>query len=211
MSMHVLKDWTVPWKVPKCQKITVKPALSKSKFQWTKHIQLLKFWQNGKLLIKPPKKHQKCSVSIFHLLYFKTAFFCNKGAILSEKHLFFKCQFTFIEAVVMLQSAACKQLYWSRCWRGSRSSSLALWLTRNATLVFGLFVDVPWTKLPVGPVVWCGWFNLPFRWQRNWQSDFWDRFERHKYNIGAIAAFEYAIATELIILFWMQKIEYESS
>ena len=107
-----------------------------------------------------------------------------------------------------------KQLYWSRCWRGSRSSSLALWLTRNATLVFGLFVDVlfdiPLTKLPVGPVVWCGWFNLPFRWQRNWQSDFWDRFERHKYNIGAIAAFEYAIATELIILFWTQKIEYES-
>ena len=114
-----------------------------------------------------------------------------------------KCQFTFIEAVVMLQSAllawVSKQLYWSRCWRGSRSSSLALWLTRNATLVFGLFVDVPfdvpWTKLPVGPLV-CGWwFNLP-RWHKNWQSDFWDRFERHKYNIGAIAAFEYAIATE---------------
>ena len=173
--------------------------LSESKFQWMKHIQLLKFWQNGKSLIKHPKKHQKCSVSIFHLLYFKTAFFCNKDAIRNKMsiHIYWGSGEVAISTACMSQHD--KQLYWSRCWRGSRSSSLALWLTRNATLVFGLFVDVPfdvpWTKLPVGPLV-CGWwFNLP-RWHKNWQSDFWDRFERHKYNIGAIAAFEYAIATE---------------
>ena len=74
---------------------------------------------------------------------------------------------------------------------------MALWLSRNATLAFGLFVDAlfegPWIKLAVGPVVVL--LSLPL-WQRNWHRDFWDRFERHKYNIGAIAAFEYAIATE---------------